>query len=85
MPKSLARKPSPKIETRAWPRARRLARVKSQQDLYSGLDDPAIKRDLGRADAECAAFEEAFKGKLAGHGALAGGRRQALGASRAAL
>jgi oligoendopeptidase F len=33
-------------------------------DLYSGLDDPAIKRDLDRADAECIAFEEAFKGKL---------------------
>jgi oligoendopeptidase F len=34
-------------------------------DLYSGLDDPAIKRDLDRADAECAAFEEAYKGRLA--------------------
>ena len=33
-------------------------------DLYSGLDDPAIKRDLDRADAECAAFEDAYKGKL---------------------
>ena len=34
-------------------------------DLYSGLDDPAIKRDLDRIDAECVAFEGAFKGKLA--------------------
>jgi len=34
-------------------------------DLYSGLDDPLIKRDLDRADAECVAFEEAYKGKLA--------------------
>jgi len=34
-------------------------------DLYSGLDDPAIKRDLDRADADCVAFEEAYKGKLA--------------------
>jgi oligoendopeptidase F len=34
-------------------------------DLYGGLDDPAIKRDLERADADCAAFEEAYKGKLA--------------------
>jgi oligoendopeptidase F len=34
-------------------------------DLYAGLDDPAVKRDLDRADAECVAFEEAFKGKLA--------------------
>jgi oligoendopeptidase F len=34
-------------------------------DLYTGLDDPAIKRDLDRADAECLAFEQAYKGKLA--------------------
>ena len=34
-------------------------------DLYSGLDDPAIKRDLDRADTECIAFEETYKGKLA--------------------
>ena len=33
-------------------------------DLYSGLDDPAIKRDLERADVECVAFENAYKGKL---------------------
>jgi oligoendopeptidase F len=34
-------------------------------DLYTGLDDPAIKRDLDRIDSECLAFEEAFKGRLA--------------------
>jgi oligoendopeptidase F len=34
-------------------------------DLYAGLDDPAIKRDLDRADAEGVSFEEAYKGKLA--------------------
>jgi oligoendopeptidase F len=34
-------------------------------DLYSGLDDPAIKRDLDKTDADCAAFETAYKGKLA--------------------
>jgi oligoendopeptidase F len=34
-------------------------------DLYSGLEDPTIKRDLDRADAECVAFEDAYKGKLA--------------------
>ena len=33
-------------------------------DLYSGLDDPAVKRDLDRADVECVAFENAYKGKL---------------------
>jgi oligoendopeptidase F len=34
-------------------------------DLYAGLNDMAIKRDLDRADADCAAFEVAYKGKLA--------------------
>jgi oligoendopeptidase F len=42
-------------------------------DLYRGLDDPAIKRDLDHADAECAAFESAYKGKLAGLAATAEG------------
>jgi oligoendopeptidase F len=35
-------------------------------DLYSGLDDQRIARDLDQADAESVAFEEAYKGKLAG-------------------
>ena len=34
-------------------------------DLYSGIDDPNVKRDLDRADAECMAFEDVYKGKLA--------------------
>jgi oligoendopeptidase F len=34
-------------------------------DLYPGIDAPEVKRDLDRADAECAAFEESYKGKLA--------------------
>ncbi len=34
--------------------------------LYSGLEDPAIKCDLDRTDADCLAFEQAYKGKLAG-------------------
>jgi oligoendopeptidase F len=38
--------------------------------LYAGIDDPAVKRDLDRADRYSIAFEEDFKGKLA---ALAGG------------
>ena len=29
------------------------------------MDDPAIKRDLDRADVDCVAFEDAYKGKLA--------------------
>jgi oligoendopeptidase F len=34
--------------------------------LYRGLDDPAIKRDLDCTDADCLAFEQDYKGKLAG-------------------
>jgi oligoendopeptidase F len=52
-------------------------------DLYSGLNDPAIKRDLDRADAECAAFEDAYKGKLAGlAAALDGGSALAAAVRR---
>jgi oligoendopeptidase F len=40
-------------------------------DLYSGLDDPAINRDLDRVAVECAAFEDAYKGKLADLAGLA--------------
>jgi oligoendopeptidase F len=34
-------------------------------DLYAGIDAPEIARDLQRMDAECVAFETAYKGKLA--------------------
>ncbi len=34
-------------------------------DLYAGLDDPRIKRDLDRGVAESLAFERDYKGKLA--------------------
>jgi oligoendopeptidase F len=34
-------------------------------DLYRGIADPQVGRDLDRADAECVAFEAAYKGKLA--------------------
>src|SRR5215468_10967271 len=34
-------------------------------DLYAGIDDPQVKRDLDRGATESLAFEEAFKGKLA--------------------
>jgi oligoendopeptidase F len=36
------------------------------KDLYSGIDDPAVKRDLERAESESTDFEQAYKGKLAG-------------------
>jgi oligoendopeptidase F len=34
-------------------------------DLYPAIDAPEVKRDLERSEAECVAFEDAFKGKLA--------------------
>jgi oligoendopeptidase F len=34
-------------------------------DLYDGIDDPQVKRDLDRADAESMGFEQAYKGQLA--------------------
>src|SRR5436309_2404622 len=35
------------------------------RDLYPSIDAPQVKRDLGRVDAECLAFEESYRGKLA--------------------
>src|SRR3954447_21419214 len=34
-------------------------------DLYSGIDAPEVVRDLDRMDAECIAFEQDYKGRLA--------------------
>src|SRR5215217_8705443 len=34
-------------------------------DLYPGLDAPEIKRDLVRVEEDSAAFEQAYKGRLA--------------------
>ncbi len=43
-------------------------------DLYPAIDSPEVKRDLDRADADCIAFEAAYKGRLAdlAHGAEPG-------------
>ena len=63
--KSAARKIAPKRT--AAPAKKRSGALPEWNlaDLYTGLDDPAIKRDLDKADADCVAFEEAYKGKLA--------------------
>ena len=34
-------------------------------DLYPGIDSPEVKADLERAEAECAAFAAAYRGKVA--------------------
>ena len=33
-------------------------------DLYAGMDDPALKRDLALSESDAAAFEDTYKGKL---------------------
>jgi oligoendopeptidase F len=43
-------------------------------DLYPGIDSPALKRDLAQGDEECVAFEQAFKGRLAAMAAGEGPR-----------
>jgi oligoendopeptidase F len=79
MPAKASVRPKPKTSKRtvkATPAKRKAGPAKSGSapgglpewnlaDLYAGLDDPAIRRDLDRIDAECLAFEEAFKGRLA--------------------
>ena len=42
-------------------------------DLYAGIDAPEIARDLDRLDADCAAFEQSYKGRLADETAKQGG------------
>jgi oligoendopeptidase F len=51
-------------------------------DLYTSLNDPAIKSDLDRTDADCVAFEEAFKGKLGAMAAASDGGAQLAEAVR---
>ncbi|MEJ2432345.1 MAG: M3 family oligoendopeptidase [Pseudolabrys sp.] len=52
-------------------------------DLYPGIDSPQVQRDLDAADAECAAFEQDYKGRLAEMAVGAdGGRRLAEAVKR---
>ena len=49
-------------------------------DLYLGIDAPEIARDLDRIDADCIAFEQDYKGKLAEETAKEGGGAWLAGA-----
>jgi oligoendopeptidase F len=51
--------------------------------LYAGIDAPEIKRDLARVDADCNAFEERYKGKLAALAAGVDGGRAVAAAVKA--
>src|SRR5947209_1045714 len=61
--KSAARKPAKSVA--ATDKALGALPEWNLADLYPGIDAPEVKRDLERADAECVAFEETYKGKLA--------------------
>jgi oligoendopeptidase F len=49
-------------------------------DLYASIDAPEIGHDLDKLDADCAAFEAAFKGKIAEEAAKTGGGEWLAGA-----
>src|SRR5690349_10296198 len=69
---ALRTSPRTKAGKRAGP-AKRAARPKQAgqlpewnlADLYAGIADPEVSRDLEKLDAQCRAFESAYKGKLA--------------------
>src|SRR5947209_365509 len=61
--KSAARKPAKSVA--ATDKALGALPEWNLADLYPGIDAPEVRRDLERADAECVAFEETYKGKLA--------------------
>jgi len=85
MTKRVARRPGKATASIAKPAvAKSLGRLPewNLDDLYAGLDDPAIKRDLDRADADCIAFEESYKGKLATMAAAPDGGAQLAEAVR---
>jgi len=60
-----AKLPARKAETSAQTRALGKLPEWNLADLYPSHDSAQVQRDLDRADAECIAFEEAYKGKLA--------------------
>ena len=68
MSKKMSKKIAARRPTGSRPAGAKAARATLPEwnlnDLYSGLDDPTIARDLDRADRECVDFENAYKGKL---------------------
>ncbi|MBI3434580.1 MAG: M3 family oligoendopeptidase [Proteobacteria bacterium] len=62
--KSPARKTTPSVATNSVRSAFGTLPEWNLADLYAGIDDPAVKQDLDRADADCAAFERDYKGSL---------------------
>jgi oligoendopeptidase F len=66
IPRKAAAKPARKAAAKATGKAKaeRLPEW-NLGDLYTAIDAPEIMQDLDKIDAECAAFEQDYKGKLA--------------------
>ncbi len=68
-------KSAPKAKTsakKAAPKAGKLPEW-NLADLYPAIDAPEVTRDLDKLDADCVAFETAYKGKIAAQAATANG------------
>ncbi|WP_428558217.1 M3 family oligoendopeptidase [Pseudolabrys sp.] len=60
-------KPARKVSTKTSAKTGKLSGLPEWNltDLYPAMDSPALTADLDKADADCAAFERDYKGKLA--------------------
>src|SRR5262245_26735605 len=73
MPAAAKRKPAKPVKAARKPAKPVAPAIKSLgalpewnlTDLYPAYDAPEVTRDLARGDAECLAFEQDYKGKLA--------------------
>ncbi|MGL4265101.1 MAG: M3 family oligoendopeptidase, partial [Afipia sp.] len=70
-----ATKPAPKAKASARKASGKAARLPEWNltDLYPAIDAPEVTRDLDKLDADCVAFENAYKGKIAEQVAASGG------------
>jgi oligoendopeptidase F len=65
--KSAKSKPAVKAKSARKPAAGAVGKLPewNLSDLYPAIDAPEVARDLDKLDADCAAFETAYKGKIA--------------------
>jgi oligoendopeptidase F len=70
--KAPAKKPSPRKTAVASGNAGKLPEW-NLTDLYPAIDAPEVARDLDKLDADCVAFETAYKGKIAAQVAASNG------------
>ena len=71
--KSAKSKPVAKVKTSRKPGSAARLPEWNLADLYPAIDAPDVIRDLDKLDADCAAFEAAYKGKIAEQAAAPNG------------